>query len=1214
MGTRSAKCPRCAHRLTLDEDATGRVVCPNCQAALTPPKRAAKAPADPLVGTALGEFAMLEVIGSGGMGAVYKARQPSLDRLVAIKVLRPPSDDAGFAARFAREARAAARVNHPNIIEVYAVGEAGGHQYIAMEFVAGGNLGRLVRQDGPLPAERAVALIKQVAAALAKAHAADLLHRDIKPANILLTPEGLAKVADFGLAKRIEGDVAVTQAGTVVGTSLYMAPEVAAGKPADARSDLYSLGATFYHTIAGNPPFQGSSPTELALKHSQDPVPPLASVAPDTPPALCRLVHRLLRKSPGERYQSAAELLDALGRVEQRMGAPHDGPSSTEIDRLHPSAAERREGMRQKRRKLATYGAIGGASMIVILLGLILLTRGRRRTARPPAQARTRTSTADASGTTGRTGATKRDSSQAATLARYVQGLERRAQGLRGEQRYGKAIDLYEKVATRSPEVFAQARLQDKIDAMRREAAACYREAEAEARRSLERKQFGPARVAIRPAADLFGTEPETTKAQQLLAEIDEAAEEHRKELEAKTTAKKPDTPDTEPKEPPVEPKEPPVEPKEPPEKDPQAVAEAARKAEEEKRRQAEADFARACRPAEELMKAWRFGEAATTLARLDLGDEHYASRLATRQAEARLLAGLKVKMIDKINKARPRLDKKALLIAGMNGTLIEATRDVIKASIPNRREEGHPWKTLSPRSARRLAGLTVDRTQAGDCLAAGLLALLYGDDEAAFKDFEDARRLGAAIDRTLTKMAAAAYTEAVGLLGKQQYTDAAKALADVETRFGKTPWYAAHKGLVAAATRRVKSAGAEAAAEGLYKQAVALYKRKEYIELKPIVKTLTEQYPDSAAVTGSERRPSVADMVEATDKLGKMIVVRKDGKGKFKTIQAAIDAAPPHSVIVIADSRIYSERLAIPKAKEGLTLRGKRGAWPIVGIEKGSKRAFRRILDVEAPDVTVDGIVFALRIGSGSSSSTYNSSYRGGISVNGGNNFRIRYCILSTGSRYSSEVIRNSGGATQMDHCVIAQSGSISGALSATNTICLGARLYSSSSSYSSREITLRLDGQKEPTTLRGVRLVNCAIYRFECYGPCEIRNSSVPGGIELDGEPNVVLDSITSQIDASKHATRIDHCNVYGKPPFIEFARPGKRCMSRNPLLYNLKAFDYRLRSASPCRKKASDGGDLGCRYTKQMQAMLQLANKLRTRGIIQFKPISDKPSYYD
>ena len=1213
MATRSAKCPRCQRMVTFDENAAESIICPNCRASLSPPKRAANAPPDPLVGTALGEFEILEAIGRGGMGAVYKARQPSLDRLVALKVLRPPSADPGFAARFTREARAAARVNHPNIIEVYAVGAAGGHQYIAMELVAGGGLGRLVRRRGPLPAERAVALLKQVAAALAKAHDANLLPRDIKPANILLTADGLAKVADFGLAKRIEGDVAVTQAGRVVGTSLYMAPEVAAGKPADTRSDLYSLGATFYYVLAGNPPFKGSSPTELALKHSQDPVPPLASVAPDTPTALCRLVHRLLRKKPGDRYQSAAELLDALARVEQRLAQAHDGPSSAELERLHASAAGRRTAKQQDRRKIAIYGAVGTAAGILILIAAVLLTRDGAGTPRPPDQARARATTAKTRAAV--PGPARPASRQPvgpavpAVWANYLRGLERRAQTLRGEERYGKAITLYESVATRSPEVFAQARLQGKIDALRREAAAAYRDAEAEARRLLEGKRFAPARLAIQPAIDLFGTEPETAKAQRLLAEIDEAAERHRTEHKPKTP---PGDPPQKPKDPPDKPDDPPA----PPEEDPEAAA-AARKAAEQTRRQADADFAKACRPAEELMRAWQFAKASDALATLEFDDPYCAQRLATRQVEAQLLAKLKAKMIDKISNAQPPLDKRALLIAGLNGTIVEATRDTIRASIPNKGEEGHPWKTLSPRSARLLAKLAADRTQADDCLAAGLLAFLFGDDETAVKDFEDARKLGAAIDRHLTAMAAGVYAKALALLKAKQYADAAKALGDIETRFGKTPWHAAHKDFVAVALRRAKSAGTEAAAEGLYKQAAALYKRKDYLELKPIVKKLTEDYPDSAAVTDSERDPCVADMVEATDKLGKIIVVRKDGAGAFKTIQAAIDAAPPRSIIVIADSHIYSERLAIPEAKEGLTLRGKRGAWPIIGVEKGAKRVFRRILDVEAADVTVDGIVFALRADSGSSSTTYSSSSRGGISVRGGNNFRIRRCVLSPASRYSSSLVDNSGGATQMDHCVLAQSGSIGGALIATNTICLGARLYSSSS-YSSRKITLRLDGQKEPIAFQGVRLVNCAIYRFECYGPCEIRNCTLPGGIELDGEPSVVLNSITSQIDSSKHDTRIDCCNVYGKllgkPPFIEFARPGKRCMSRNPLLYNLKAFDYRLRSASPCRKKASDGGDLGCRYTKQMQAMLQLANKLRTKGIIQFKPISDKPSYYD
>jgi serine/threonine-protein kinase len=235
----TAKCPRCGTRVEYDP-ADERIVCPNCQVTLRLPGKP-KAPdeADPLIGQTLGEFEIVELLGHGGMGAVYKGRQRSLNRFVAIKVLpQAVAADASYIERFQREARDAAAVIHPNIIQVYTVGQARGHYYIAMEFVDGESLSDVVKREGRVPPDRALEWLKQVASALAAAHNAGIVHRDIKPSNILLTATGLPKVADFGLAKREGIDVSVTVSGQALGTPLYMPPEAAWGKPLDARSDL----------------------------------------------------------------------------------------------------------------------------------------------------------------------------------------------------------------------------------------------------------------------------------------------------------------------------------------------------------------------------------------------------------------------------------------------------------------------------------------------------------------------------------------------------------------------------------------------------------------------------------------------------------------------------------------------------------------------------------------------------------------------------------------------------------------------------------------------------------------------------------------------------------------------------------------------------------------------------------------------------------------
>ena len=361
MARHLAKCPKCGHRLEYDSVADERIVCAQCGASLAVPGRTrAPQPAegeartsrpaqvDPLVGQSLGEFEIVGLLGRGGMGAVYKARQASLDRMVAIKVLpHRLAADESFIERFSREARAAAAVTHANIIEIFAIGEDKGFQYIAMEFIDGETLGDILKREGRLAPDRALDVMRQTAAALQAAHECGILHRDIKPSNILFTARGRVKVADFGLAKHEGVDVSVTVTGQALGTPLYMPPEAARGEKFDARSDLYSLGATFYHALAGRPPFQADTPALLIVKHLEGRVPPLQELVPDCPTALCRAIHRLLRKNPAERYASADKLLEVLARIETRLRAEESTPTQTVpttpgIARRRPATARRR--------------------------------------------------------------------------------------------------------------------------------------------------------------------------------------------------------------------------------------------------------------------------------------------------------------------------------------------------------------------------------------------------------------------------------------------------------------------------------------------------------------------------------------------------------------------------------------------------------------------------------------------------------------------------------------------------------------------------------------------------------------------------------------------------------------------------------------------------------------------------------------------------------
>lgn len=250
------------------------------------------------------------------MGDVYLAEQLSLGRRVAVKTLRldrlPPghaSHETGV-QRFLREARAAAALVHGNIVQIHEVGHVDGIHFIAEEYVAGPSLRRWLAARGPLDGAQAVSVLGQAAAALDRAGRAGIVHRDIKPENLLLTPAGELKVADFGLARLLDAseDTALTQTGLTLGTPLYMSPEQVEGKPLDPRSDLYSLGATLWHLLAGRPPFEGATSLAVAIAHVKGSVPPLEQVRPDLPWRLCDIVARLLARLPEDRYDSAAAL------------------------------------------------------------------------------------------------------------------------------------------------------------------------------------------------------------------------------------------------------------------------------------------------------------------------------------------------------------------------------------------------------------------------------------------------------------------------------------------------------------------------------------------------------------------------------------------------------------------------------------------------------------------------------------------------------------------------------------------------------------------------------------------------------------------------------------------------------------------------------------------------------------------------------------------
>lgn len=326
-----------------------------------------------------GRYHIEELLGGGGMAVVYRAHCRYLQRDVTIKILRPQySDDADFVERFRREAQAVARLSHPNIVNVYDVGQDGIIHYIVMEYIDGITLKKYIRDKGPLEPVEAVDIARQICAALIHAHGSGIVHRDIKSGNILIAKDGRVKVTDFGIA-RSTTDVTVTQTGTIVGSVHYISPEQARGEPASFQSDLYSVGVVLFEMLAARLPYEGESPIAVAMKHMGDQPPPLSKLNPAVSPELEMVVRRAMAKDRDRRYQSAAELLEDLKTVligqisEKTRQMMLDENPTVVIQRQELPVVDNRKSQREgKKRKIWPWLAAALALLVLGLAGYLL--------------------------------------------------------------------------------------------------------------------------------------------------------------------------------------------------------------------------------------------------------------------------------------------------------------------------------------------------------------------------------------------------------------------------------------------------------------------------------------------------------------------------------------------------------------------------------------------------------------------------------------------------------------------------------------------------------------------------------------------------------------------------------------------------------------------------------------------------------------------------
>lgn len=302
-----------------------------------------------LTGKQLGPYQIVAPLGEGGMAAVFKAYQPSMDRYVALKVLpRHFASDPEFIGRFAQEAKVIANLQHPHILPVHDFGEADGYTYLAMRFIEGGTLADWLKENGPLSLEKIRSITTQVGGALDYAHARGIIHRDVKPSNILVDEWGNCLLTDFGLAKMAENAVHLTQTGGILGTPAYMSPEQGLGQKIDLRSDIYSLGVVLYQMAIGRLPYQAETPMAVVIKHIHDPLPPPSRFQPDLPEALERVILKALAKNPEDRFATAGEMVKALqnatelptlAKVDAPVPAPELEVDLMELDTAVPTSS-----------------------------------------------------------------------------------------------------------------------------------------------------------------------------------------------------------------------------------------------------------------------------------------------------------------------------------------------------------------------------------------------------------------------------------------------------------------------------------------------------------------------------------------------------------------------------------------------------------------------------------------------------------------------------------------------------------------------------------------------------------------------------------------------------------------------------------------------------------------------------------------------------------
>lgn len=311
-----------------------------------------------LIGKTIGNYKIISKLGSGGMAIVYKAHELSLNRIVALKVLSSHlSENNEFIKRFEREARAAAKLNHPNIIQIYAIGEEEGIHFFSMEYVKGKTLAEIIEKEKRLIYDKAIPIIIQTAEALSEAHKHGIVHRDMKPSNIMVNDNGTVKVTDFGIAY-VSQETKLTKSGSIIGTPEYLSPEQCEAKTIDNRSDIYSLGVTIYELLSGKTPYKADTPVSMLMEIVKGNFPPLNEVNPDVPEFIQKIVEKMMQTKPEDRFNNANELIESLKKHIEKSISTKDFEKEKHIERLYEPEKRKNRGLR-----------VAGILILILIIG-----------------------------------------------------------------------------------------------------------------------------------------------------------------------------------------------------------------------------------------------------------------------------------------------------------------------------------------------------------------------------------------------------------------------------------------------------------------------------------------------------------------------------------------------------------------------------------------------------------------------------------------------------------------------------------------------------------------------------------------------------------------------------------------------------------------------------------------------------------------------------